>query len=1052
MVVWQVQFRPPGAGGAWTTVGFPTSITFNKEINQIHAMDFVAWGLTAGEQAGLVQGNDLRLMADARELFYGQIRSVFGDPDTNSRRVHALRKTTLLRDKFWTSRLVYTKQPADTIVKALVTMPDSYPRVALEAYCDWETQVQQNDPTGVATATYADLSFRGRPFNGFDNTVVFHQVPGIIGLGNELRYGPEFGRFKSVALYPPSGSPFTISAWIRLTAIVASAGVLIFKEDGSFALEFFLSTDGAGNLSLNLAFHDTVAPIDTLFTTGTVPFSTNVWHHVVVTNDGISVTKFYLDGVLNQPAAQTKTWVRSLSQHSTGGFSLRESINTMNFQIDELLIYSRVLSDAERISITLKGNIYAGDLLADEFPAVTFSADPADRLAIADTIAKSFTGEWWDDRDASDQDRFRWAVPRPYGQQLARDFALYYDMEHFINGLMQDFSSNRNHGTLTGTTDIVGRFGRGRNFNGTSDGLQAPNAPSLQLTTGMTLAAWVQTTTITAGVGTIMRKEGSYAIRRNGSALEILTWVATVARTDTVAAAFVAGTMVHVAVTYDGVNHRLYVNGVLQAAPARAGSIDVNTNPLWTGNTGGASEFFSGIIDEPYVFPRALTQAEITALAAVPPVFQRAVNVTRIEQKLDREIVRNDVVALGQGDGALQLYARTFHATTIRTLVTASYLAGSATSIPVLSTVGFPTQGVIYLGQERILYVGVDATHLGTTSVTRAYSGDGAPTYAGYDHSSGIEAYLHVDTSVTPNVIYEPRTPQAGSSVQVNTWRQEPISDRSIRNQDTLDRLAQRLMLVYKDPRESVLVEITSPVIAADVGDFVTVLNRDGTPYQNTPYRVIQESFDWMAARWRLELSNPRDLRDFALTNLQEAVDKMGSFTQGYIQQTGLASLITQKDIANTITETAILEYVIPANFVPITGGTTFRVKASGTVDFLSDAAPAAFAFRVRIGGVAGTLLIAFSPLQPVNVAATRPWNLDILVTCRTGATGAPIAASGVLVSNIPSNGFSDPQNGATVTADLTKAQTLSLTGQNGKAAVGINVHVMTAAITLEKP
>ena len=56
---------------------------------------------------------------------------------------------------------------------------------------------------------------------------------------------------------------------------------------------------------------------------------------------------------------------------------------------------------------------------------------------------------------------------------------------------MTDASSG-NGGTITGATRITtGKFANALSFNGTSNYVAIPDSPSLRLTTGMTLKAWV---------------------------------------------------------------------------------------------------------------------------------------------------------------------------------------------------------------------------------------------------------------------------------------------------------------------------------------------------------------------------------------------------------------------------------------------------------------------------------------------------------------------------------------------------------------------------------
>src|SRR2546426_2936292 len=70
---------------------------------------------------------------------------------------------------------------------------------------------------------------------------------------------------------------------------------------------------------------------------------------------------------------------------------------------------------------------------------------------------------------------------------------LQYDMETLVpDGRMKDLSGHVNHGTITGTTDILGKVGRARHFNA-GDRI---TAPAIQVpATDFTVAAWFNWTT-----------------------------------------------------------------------------------------------------------------------------------------------------------------------------------------------------------------------------------------------------------------------------------------------------------------------------------------------------------------------------------------------------------------------------------------------------------------------------------------------------------------------------------------------------------------------------
>src|SRR5205823_10501043 len=63
-------------------------------------------------------------------------------------------------------------------------------------------------------------------------------------------------------------------------------------------------------------------------------------------------------------------------------------------------------------------------------------------------------------------------VPRPEPETRPR---LSYDMENLTaDGRMRDLSRNGNHGTITGTTDVAGKVGRAREFDGVDDVIESP--------------------------------------------------------------------------------------------------------------------------------------------------------------------------------------------------------------------------------------------------------------------------------------------------------------------------------------------------------------------------------------------------------------------------------------------------------------------------------------------------------------------------------------------------------------------------------------------------
>jgi hypothetical protein len=180
-----------------------------------------------------------------------------------------------------------------------------------------------------------------------------------------------------------------------------------------------------------------------------------------------------------------------------------------------------------------------------------------------------------------------------------------------------DASGNNNNGTFgSGVTRTTsGKFGGGLVFNGTSGLVTIPNSASLQLTTGMTLEAWVNPSAVnSAWRDTIYKGNDNYYLEGTSDNGGKPGAGGTFGGADVVTYGTVplaANTWTHLAETYDGTTLRLYVNGAQISGVARTGNIATSTNPLQIGGDSIYGQFFQGMIDEVRVYNRALTPVEI---------------------------------------------------------------------------------------------------------------------------------------------------------------------------------------------------------------------------------------------------------------------------------------------------------------------------------------------------------------------------------------------------------------------------------------------------------
>jgi glucose/arabinose dehydrogenase len=188
-----------------------------------------------------------------------------------------------------------------------------------------------------------------------------------------------------------------------------------------------------------------------------------------------------------------------------------------------------------------------------------------------------------------------------------------------------DSSGNGNHGTISGATrNSSGQYGAALDFDGTNDLVSVPDSSSLDLTSGMTVEAWVRPLT-TSGWRTVVLKERPgdtvYALYssnndngRPNSRIRVNGSNASVNGTSRLT----TSVWTHLAATFDGSNLRLYVNGSLVGTRTAAGTILTSANPLRIGGSSALGRWFRGRIDEVRVYNRALSVTEIQSDRTTP--------------------------------------------------------------------------------------------------------------------------------------------------------------------------------------------------------------------------------------------------------------------------------------------------------------------------------------------------------------------------------------------------------------------------------------------------
>jgi len=158
-------------------------------------------------------------------------------------------------------------------------------------------------------------------------------------------------------------------------------------------------------------------------------------------------------------------------------------------------------------------------------------------------------------------------------------------------------------------------------FNGNDDYIHVDDAPNLNPTTNMTIAAWVKWSIDpnTGGPWTsIVNKNGDrqYRLQHNydNSLFEFGIQTSRGGRHLRSITSPIQDIWYHVVGTYDGETVKIYVNGSFENSISWTGSITASSEPLFIGKYSTVGRNFNGVIDEVSFYNRSLSADEIQTL------------------------------------------------------------------------------------------------------------------------------------------------------------------------------------------------------------------------------------------------------------------------------------------------------------------------------------------------------------------------------------------------------------------------------------------------------
>ena len=449
----------------------------------------------------------------------------------------------------------------------------------------------------------------------------------------------------------------TIAAWVRPEK--QATQYLVKKATQGVTDGYELSLASSGLLFVRFNQH-TSADTYRINSATSYPTDGTTWIHIAATYDGTTM-KLYVNGAQESgdkagPSAITSNALPlGIGAQSDGGTPLQGAL-------DDVRLYAGALSAAE--IATLAGiepgntapvanddaystgqdttlNVAAPGVLANDTDAdsdalsavldsevshgsLTLNSDGSFDYTpnLGFTGADSFTYHANDGTDDSNV--------ATVSIITASDLRGWWEMEEGSGTSVIDSSGLGNDGTLSGNpTWITGQIGSALHLDGSGDYALVPDDPSLDITDEITIAAWVRPDQ--TGTQYLVRKGTQGGV--DGYELSLASTSSTgkiffrlnqatsgnTYRIDSTEAYPTDGTWVHIAATYDGSKIRLYINGVFDHEIDGPAAIASNALPLGIGAQSDGASTFQGALDDVRVYARALSLAEIEALAGVTP-------------------------------------------------------------------------------------------------------------------------------------------------------------------------------------------------------------------------------------------------------------------------------------------------------------------------------------------------------------------------------------------------------------------------------------------------
>jgi|GEM_PF-6682228 len=198
-----------------------------------------------------------------------------------------------------------------------------------------------------------------------------------------------------------------------------------------------------------------------------------------------------------------------------------------------------------------------------------------------------------------------------------------YQNQNLTDGLIAYWPLDDGAGSSTSDSHMwtMGKLNTGTSVDGVDDYFDIPDSSNLDTTKKLTITAWVYANTPSVQQGIVSKGLLSSTPRTWDLGIDasnrIFWYIANSDSNYQIIYADSAGTgrWQHVAASFDGVNTSLYVNGELKTTEAfNWTTLQTSDTSVTVGKLRNQENYFSGIIDELYIYNDALSSDEISSI------------------------------------------------------------------------------------------------------------------------------------------------------------------------------------------------------------------------------------------------------------------------------------------------------------------------------------------------------------------------------------------------------------------------------------------------------